>query len=77
MLERSGAGVTGYMAMVQVDDLAAARERVRAAGVRAELAASCTDCTFIDDRRAPGLVRDPASARRRAADDPPRRSVRR
>ena len=33
-LERSGGAVCGYMAMVQVDDLAAARERVRAAKVR-------------------------------------------
>ena len=33
-LDRSGADVCGYMAMIQVDDLAAARERVRAAEVR-------------------------------------------
>jgi catechol 2,3-dioxygenase-like lactoylglutathione lyase family enzyme len=33
-LERSGAEICGYMAMVQIDDLAAARERVRAAGAR-------------------------------------------
>jgi hypothetical protein len=33
-LDRSGSAVSGYMAMVQVDDLAAARERVRAAEVR-------------------------------------------
>jgi hypothetical protein len=32
-LERSGAESCGYMVMVQVDDLAAARERARAAGV--------------------------------------------
>jgi len=33
-LNRSGASVCGYMAMVQVDDLDGARERARAAGVR-------------------------------------------
>jgi hypothetical protein len=33
-LDRQGADVCGYMAMLQVDDLAAARERVRDAGVR-------------------------------------------
>jgi hypothetical protein len=33
-LERSGAEVCGYMAMLQVDDLAAARERARAEKVR-------------------------------------------
>ena len=33
-LERSGGAVCGYMAMVQVDDVVAARERVRAAQVR-------------------------------------------
>jgi hypothetical protein len=33
-LERSGAEVCGYMAMLQIDDLAAARERARAANVR-------------------------------------------
>lgn len=33
-LERSGADVCGYMAMLQIDDLAAARERAREAGVR-------------------------------------------
>jgi Glyoxalase-like domain len=33
-LERSGAEVCGYMVMLQVDDLAAARERARAVGVR-------------------------------------------
>ena len=33
-LERSGADPCGYMAMLQVDDLGAARQRARAAGVR-------------------------------------------
>jgi hypothetical protein len=33
-LERAGRDVAGYMAMVQVDDLAAAREQVRDAAVR-------------------------------------------
>jgi hypothetical protein len=33
-LERSGGEVCGYMVMLQVDDLAAARERARAIGVR-------------------------------------------
>jgi hypothetical protein len=33
-LERSGAEICGYMVMLQVDDLHAARERARAAGVR-------------------------------------------
>jgi hypothetical protein len=33
-LERSGGSVCGYMVMLQVDDLPAARERARAAGVR-------------------------------------------
>ena len=33
-LERSGAEVCGYMVMLQVDDLPAARERARALGVR-------------------------------------------
>jgi hypothetical protein len=33
-LERSGGEVCGYMAMLEVEDLAAARERARAAGVR-------------------------------------------
>jgi hypothetical protein len=33
-LERSGGDVCGYMVMLQVDDLRAARERARAAGVR-------------------------------------------
>lgn len=33
-LDRSGGDVCGYMAMVQVDDLADARERIRAADVR-------------------------------------------
>lgn len=33
-LERSGAEVCGYMVMLQVDDLPAARERARTAGVR-------------------------------------------
>jgi hypothetical protein len=33
-LERSGREVCGYMAMIQVEDLAAARGRVRAAGMR-------------------------------------------
>jgi hypothetical protein len=33
-LERSGGEVCGYMVMLQVDDLPAARERARAAGVR-------------------------------------------
>jgi hypothetical protein len=33
-LERSGGDLCGYMAMLQVDDLAAARERARAANVR-------------------------------------------
>ena len=33
-LDRSGADVCGYMAMVQVEDLAAVRERIRAATVR-------------------------------------------
>jgi catechol 2,3-dioxygenase-like lactoylglutathione lyase family enzyme len=33
-LARSGTAVCGYMVMLQVDDLAAARERARAAGVR-------------------------------------------
>ncbi len=33
-LERSGGSVCGYMVMLQIDDLAAARERARAAGVR-------------------------------------------
>jgi hypothetical protein len=33
-LERSGAEVCGYMAMLQIEDLAAARERARAAKVR-------------------------------------------
>lgn len=33
-LERSNAAVCGYMALVQIDDLNAARERARAAGVR-------------------------------------------
>jgi catechol 2,3-dioxygenase-like lactoylglutathione lyase family enzyme len=33
-LERSGADLCGYMAMLQVDELRAARERARAAGVR-------------------------------------------
>jgi hypothetical protein len=33
-LERSGSDVCGYMTMLQVDDLAAARERARSAGVR-------------------------------------------
>lgn len=33
-LERSGADLCGYMAMVQVDDLSAARERADVAGVR-------------------------------------------
>ncbi len=33
-LERSGSDVCGYMAMLQVDDVAAARERVRAGSVR-------------------------------------------
>jgi hypothetical protein len=33
-LERSGADLCGYMAMLQVDDLRAARERTRAAEVR-------------------------------------------
>jgi hypothetical protein len=33
-LERSGSDVCGYMAMLQVEDVAAARERVRTASVR-------------------------------------------
>ncbi len=33
-IERSGGGVCGYMVMLQVDDLAAARERARDAAVR-------------------------------------------
>jgi catechol 2,3-dioxygenase-like lactoylglutathione lyase family enzyme len=33
-LERAGASVCGYMVMLQVDDLPAARSRARAAGVR-------------------------------------------
>jgi len=33
-LERAGADVCGYMAMLQIDDLAAARERARTASVR-------------------------------------------
>ncbi|MFN8149632.1 MAG: VOC family protein [Solirubrobacterales bacterium] len=42
-LERSGADVCGYMAMLQVTDLAAARERARQMGVREVFAVELDD----------------------------------
>ena len=42
-LERSGTDVCGYMAMLQVPDLAAARERAHAAGVREVFAVELDD----------------------------------
>ena len=46
-LERSGAPVCGYMAMIQVDDLAAARERARASGVREVFEVELEDMTEV------------------------------
>jgi hypothetical protein len=42
-LERAGGGLCGYMAMLQVEDLAAARERTRRAGVREVLSIEFDD----------------------------------
>ena len=46
-LERGAADVCGYMCMIQVDDLAAARARVRAAGVREVFEVSFDDIAEV------------------------------
>ena len=46
-LERAGADICGYMCMVQVDDLAAARARARAAGVREVFEVSFDDIAEV------------------------------
>jgi hypothetical protein len=46
-LERSGNDVCGYMAMLQVNDLAAARERARAANVREVFEVELEDITEV------------------------------
>jgi hypothetical protein len=81
-LERSGAAVCGYMAMIQVEDIASARERARQAGVREVFELELAD--IVEVHLHPGDMRGaivalseprPAAAWRWGGADWPQRSV--
>ena len=81
-LERSGRDVCGYMAMVQVDDIDAARIRAREAGVREVFDVALDDIAevHLHPRDAGGAIvslsaPEPASAWRWGGEDWPQRSV--